>query len=98
MSSDTSLITAYAIRTCWLLRIWEFDAIEIHPCAVIAYDGACNEIVETCEPKDASFWTVYGHYRAGGVGAFEDFATEAQARTLHDQLTALFPHLSALEG
>jgi hypothetical protein len=82
----------------WLLRIWEFDALEIHPCAVIGYDSAGKEIVETCAPKEADFWTVYGHNRTGGVDAFEDFATVAEAGNFHDRLVEVYPHLRVCES
>jgi hypothetical protein len=49
-------------------------------------------------PRNADFWTVYGHYRTGGVDAFEDFATEAEAVAFHDRLIATYPHLAGKEG
>jgi hypothetical protein len=39
-------------------NIRSFDALEIHPCAVVGHDRKGGEIVETCEPEDAHFWTV----------------------------------------
>jgi hypothetical protein len=98
MTNDISPIdAARAITPRWLLRIWEFDALEIHPCAVIGHDSTGRDIVETCEPQDAHFWTVYGHYRTGGIHAFEDFASEAEAWDFHDRMTALYPHLARWE-
>jgi hypothetical protein len=41
---------------------------------------------------------VYGHFRAGGVDDFEDFATEAEAVAFHDRLIAAWPHLAGPEG
>ena len=76
-----------------MLRIGDFDALEIHPCIVIGKDSLNKEIVEQCEPEDAHFWTVYGHLRTGGVDAFEDFATEAEAVAFRDRLIADYPHL-----
>ena len=76
-------------------RMAEFDALEIQPCAVIAIDGTGSEIVEPCQPEDAFFWTVYGHFRMGGVDALRDFPTEAEAVAFHDRLVATFPHLAA---
>ena len=76
----------------------DFDALEIHPCMVVGHDSMGGQIVEQCEPKDAQFWTVYGHFRTGGVDAFEDFATEAEAIAFHDRLVAIYPHLAAREG
>jgi len=96
-SHDISpLELAKALTPAWMLRIREFDALEITPCRVVGNDSLGNEIVEPCDdaPEEAAFWTVYGHYRSGGVDAFEDFATEAEAVAFHDQLVAAYPHLS----
>jgi hypothetical protein len=77
----------------WMLSISEFDAIEVHPCCVVGFaDGL--EIVETCEPEDAHFWSAYGHYRTGGVACLEDFATEAEAKAFADGLRQAYPHLA----
>lgn len=73
--------------------IAEFDALEIQPCAVVALDDAGSEIVEPCHPEDALFWTVYGHFRTGGVDALRDFATEPEAGAFHDRLIATYLHL-----
>jgi len=81
----------------WLLRIWEFDALEIHPCMVVGHDSMGGDIVEPCEPEDAHFWTVFGHYRCGGIDDFEDFPTESEAHAFHDRLIAAFPHLAEWE-
>jgi hypothetical protein len=96
MTNTSSSIDAATPR--WLLTIWEFDALEIHPCAVVGHDSMGGDIVEQCEPDDAHFWTVFGHYRSGGVDDFEDFATEAEATAFHDRLIAIYPHLAEKEG
>jgi hypothetical protein len=88
---------ANAITPDWMRNIHDFDALEIQPCAVVGHDSMDTEIVEPCEPEDASFWTVYGHYRSGGVNAFQDFPTEAEARAFHDRLVSVFPHLAPQE-
>jgi hypothetical protein len=44
--------------------------------------------------RRGAFWTVYGHYRAGHVNAFEDFLTEANAADFRDRLIAAYPHLA----
>jgi hypothetical protein len=75
-------------------NIRDFDALEIHPCIVIGNDSIGNDIIEQCEPEDAHFWTVYGHFRTGGVDAFEDFPTETEALAFHDRLIAAWPHLA----
>ena len=73
--------------------ITDFDAPEIHPCAVIERDSNGTEFIEQCEPEEAHFWTVYGHCRTGGLDAFEDFPTEAEAIIFHDRLLATFANL-----
>ena len=89
---------ANAFTPRWMRNIRDFDALEIHPCIVIGYDGMGGDIVEQCEPEDAHFWTVFGHFRTGGVDDFEDFATEAEAMAFHDRLIAAYPHLVETEG
>jgi hypothetical protein len=88
---------ARALTPRWMRNIRDFDALEIHPCLVIGNDSLNNQIVEQCETTEAHFWTVYVHLRTGGVDAFEDFSTEAEADAFHDQLIAVYPHL-AKEG
>jgi hypothetical protein len=85
---------AKALTPRWMLNIRDFDALEIHPCAVIGNDSMDNPIVEQCDRKDAQFWCVFGHLRTGGVDGFEDFATEAEAVAFHDRLIAVYPHLA----
>ena len=84
----------------WMQNIRDFDALEIAPCRVVGHDSVGNDIVEPCDdaPEEAAFWTVYGHFRAGGVDDFEDFATEAEAVAFHDQLIAAWSHLAGPEG
>ena len=89
---------ARAITPRWMQTIHDFDALEIHPCMVIGHDSMDNEIVEQCDPDAAHFWTVYGHLRTGGVDAFEDFATEAEAVAFHNRLISVYPHLAKREG
>src|SRR5580704_12872697 len=99
MSKDISPIdAANALTPDWMRNIRSFDALEIHPCAVVGHDSMGGEIVEPCEPDDAHFWTVYGHYRSGGVDAFEDFKTEAEAVAFHDRLIAVYAHFAGREG
>ena len=95
MTKDISPIdAATALTTHWMRDIKDFDALEIQPCAVIDRDSNGTEYIEPCDPKDAHFWTVYGHYRTGGVNAFEDFPTEAEAIAFRDRLIAAYPHLA----
>jgi hypothetical protein len=85
---------AKALTPRWMQNIRDFDALEIHPCAVIGNDSLDNPIVEQCEPEDARFWSFFGHLRTGGMEDFEDFATEAEAIAFRDQLIATYPHLA----
>jgi hypothetical protein len=84
---------ANAVTPHWMQNIADFDALEIHPCAVVDRDASGTEFIEQCEPEEAHFWTVYGHCRTGGVSAFEDFTTKAEAIAFHDRLLATFAHL-----
>ena len=84
---------AKALTPRWMLNIQGFDALEIQPCVVVGHGSLNDEIVEQCEPKDAHFWCVFGHYRTGGVDDFEDFASEAEAIAFRDFLLTAYPHL-----
>jgi hypothetical protein len=92
------IAAAKALTPRWMQNIRQFDALEIHPCMIIGNDSPDNPIVEQCEPEDAHFWCVFGHLRTGGVDAFEDFPTEAEAIAFHDRLIAAYPHLADQEG
>jgi hypothetical protein len=50
-------------------KIRDFDGLEIAPCRIVGNDSLGNELVEPCgdAPDEAVFWTVYGHFRTGGV-------------------------------
>ena len=93
------LEAAQKLTPWWMMRIREFDRLDIKPCAIIGHTLQGKEIVEPCEPEQASFWTVYGHYRPrevwNGVEAFEDFNTEAAAQKFYNQLLKTYPHLNA---
>ena len=80
--------------TLWVTKIKDFDALEIHPCAVIGRDNKGTEIVAPCEPEQASFWRVYGHYRTGGLETLDDFNTKAEAQKYHDRLIEVYLHLA----
>ncbi len=95
MDQDISPIDlANALTPAWMPNIRDFDALEIQPCAVIGHCEDGTEIVEPCGLETAHFWTVYGHLRTGGVEAFEDFPTEAEALAFHDLLISAYPHLT----
>jgi hypothetical protein len=97
MTQDISPIDlAQVLTPHWMRNVRDFDGLEIQPCAVIARGEDGTEIVEPCKPEEAAFWTVYGHFRTGGVDAFEDFATEAEALAFHDRLIGAYPHLAGI--
>jgi hypothetical protein len=67
-------------RSPWLLRLHQFDAIEVHPChAVGCADGTV--FIEQCEPDEAHFWSVYCHCLWGGVTVSRIFRPSAPPRT-----------------
>jgi len=94
MSAPSNPIAAaFAATPSWMLAIRDFDAIEVHPCCVVGVaDGI--EIVETCAPADAQFWSVYGHCVTGGLDCFEDFPTAAAAENFAARLRRAYPHLA----
>lgn len=47
---------------------------EVHPILILS-DG-CHE---TCEPKEAMYWTVCIHFDGGGTESIADFETEKMA-------------------
>ena len=94
MTKDLSPIdAANALTPHWMRNIADFDALEIHPCAVVGRDASGTDFVEQCEPEQAHFWTVYGHCRTGGLHAFEDFPKETEAVVFYHRLPGMFPHL-----
>ncbi|MDR3423954.1 MAG: hypothetical protein P4M13_02590 [Alphaproteobacteria bacterium] len=85
--------------TPWGMKwINEFNGLEIHPCQVI---GSLNgeQIARPCAPEQASFWTVYGHYKpdslSSGIEALEDCPTESAAQKACDGFLKCYPHLSS---
>ena len=87
------IAAAFAATPWWMLAIRSFDAIEVHPCCAVGV-AAGIEIVETCEPADARFWSVYGHCVTGGLECFADFPTAAAAEDFAAQLRRTYPHLA----
>lgn len=55
----------------------QWDAVEVHP-VIQLEDGVC----EVCEPKDASFYSVYLHNVGGGIQCIADLPTELLANQL----------------
>lgn len=59
--TKTTIIGRSQIVPNWMRDIQNFDGLELMSCAEVGFaDG--QAIVEVCEPEDAQFWTVYGHY------------------------------------
>jgi hypothetical protein len=46
-----------------------------------------EEIVETCKPSQADFWSVYLHDVEGGIFCIADCETKNEALVLRDLLT-----------
>jgi hypothetical protein len=84
---------AFAVTPWWMRAIRNFNAIEVHPCHAVSFAGGV-EMVETCEPEDVQFWSVYGHHVTGGIACFEDFPTEAEAEAFATTLRRTYPHLA----
>jgi len=96
--NETSpLAVARSLTPWWMMRIREFDGLEIRPCKTIGYVNN-EEVSMPCEPELASRWTVYGHYRPNdafeGIEALEDYPTEAEAEKFRARLLKCYPHLS----
>ena len=97
LNNVSLLAAARTLMPWWMVRINDFDGLEIHPCRVVGYAPNGKEIVAPCKPQRASFWAVYGHYRIphinGCFDAFDDFQTEREAWRFRDRLLGCFPHL-----
>jgi hypothetical protein len=90
----------------WLSTIFQCDALEIWPVCDLDWDdtrqgprpfdpnGDNDAWCETCDRDKAHFWSVFGHFKAGGMTCFEDFATEAEAIDFAEKLYRGYPHLS----
>ncbi|QHS09009.1 hypothetical protein [Sinimarinibacterium sp. NLF-5-8] len=62
-----------------------FDAVEVHGCTVVDdYDG--REIIEQTADGVPDFWSVYLHYKSGGLDCIADFRDEHQAKLFADQM------------
>lgn len=55
-----------------------FDAVEVMPVYEDIDEGFCEPVPDA--PHTATFWTVYGHLKTGGVEALIDCADEHSAR------------------
>ena len=91
---ESPLALAVHLTPDWMRRIRMFDALEIHPCCAVGILADGRQAVETCSPREAEFWTVYGHLTTGGVEAFEDFPNEADALTFSERLLETYRHLN----
>lgn len=65
-----------------------FDGFAIQPCRHYAVaDGTGPSFVEPCEPREAEFWTVYGHVDGEGVHAIGDFEDLGHAEEIVARIT-----------
>ena len=72
--------------------IARFDGLEISPVAEFAGNGA-SYFERVDNPKEAHFWSFYGHLKTGGVECIEDFDIAVDAITSANHLLALYPNL-----
>lgn len=91
-------MTEDLLHTAWgQAQLRQFDALEIHPYRIIGDPYSSTEITIQCEPHQASFWSLYGHYsrESGryGIESIKDFATAEDAQNFRDALTLKYPHL-----
>lgn len=56
-------------------KITDFDTLEIS--AIKIFWQGRKTIHEQCEPDEANYWTVFGHFRRGGLDDIRDFRTQA---------------------
>lgn len=65
-----------------------FDSYEIQPCRLVQdTDEPHSSFVETCEPFEADFWTLYGHIPGEGVMAVGDFDAREHAEEVYARIT-----------
>lgn len=98
--------SAKAATPIWMMEIFSYDAIEIHPVRDTRWNDTEQGIrpfckdrdndtgCEPCAPHEAHFWSVYGHQKEGGIVCFADYATETKARDFADLLIRAYRHLS----
>ena len=72
-----------------------FDAVEVMPVYENKAEGWCEPVPDA--PHTASFWTVYGHLRTGGVEALIDCADEHSANRAAALLGIALEMLQALK-
>lgn len=72
-----------------------FDAVEVMPVYEDREEGWCEPVPDA--PHSATFWTVYGHLRTGGVEALIDCADEASAERAATLLGLSLKMLEALK-
>jgi hypothetical protein len=81
-------------------QLFDFDNFEVHGCVEVNSGG--YEYTEQCDDKDATFWTVYGHYspESGeqGVEALVDCTDKRSAEIVQGILKGLRQLLTDSEG
>jgi len=80
-----------------VMRIKNFERLEIQPHRLIGYGRRGEEITWPCEPELATCWIVYGVCQTyGSPDSYDHFTslhTEAAALTFCDKVMGMFPHL-----
>jgi hypothetical protein len=71
-------MNAHEIKWCAV------DAIEVSPVRIVndrPFDPPAGEttFVEVCSESEADFWSVFTHFRTGGVECVADFDLECEA-------------------
>ncbi len=91
------LAKARAVMPQWMLKIHDYNGLEIHPVRLSGHGPKGKEIMVPCRQHQASLWAVYGHYRfprtKDDVEVIDDFTTEGEARRFSECLLYCFPHL-----
>ena len=72
-----------------------YDAYEISPCIRLEEpDHPGRFYFETCDPHEATVWTLYGHIPGAGVEAIGDFDTFDHAADVYARITGR-PYVSS---
>lgn len=78
----------------WFQTIQSYDGLEIAPVAEYEDKDGSKFCEPVDDPKQAHFWSVYGHIPEGGVECLEDFDTGKEALNFANRLLRIYPNLS----
>ena len=84
---------AKAATPFWFETIHGYDGLELAPVAEYEDKDGFKFCERVDDPREAQFWSVYGHLPEGGVECLEDFPTEQEATAFAEHLLSLFPNL-----